>query len=1015
MKRLAVFALCAMLVGTSGTSGVYAAGQAEQPAAEAELATETELTEETEGTEQAAEDVTGTEEPKTTELLEETEEVESETELPTETEKVESETELPAETELTEETEGTEQATENKLKKDTKVKGAGLQAKTVTAVSGCTAAELQELLDENKDGEYQLTVIIPAGTYNLTKSLYVYANTTIQADANAKLVKQSGYGAMIEAKLVADDGGYDGNHDITIDGGIWDSTPTMNQETGTETFRFIHCNNITVKNATLCNVPEGSHLIVFAGVQNATVTNCTFYGYNNWKSAEDPKEAIQLDVVHSEVQVPTQQDVKWDDLPCDNITISGCNFYEFSRGIGSHTAVAGRLHSNVTITGNTFRDLSESAVRLYNYKDSVVSGNTIQNVVEGILVYNYIAGADENSYFTPLDGNIGTLPTDYNVQISNNVVQNISDASGVWGDGIRVIGGPDRPLYGVDITGNSISSTSRYGIFATTAPDLTVNGNNQITGTASDAILLTEGTDNAQISGNNISAGEAGIAANNSDGLSAWGNTITANEHGISLLDSENAAIGQASAGNTITAGENGIALSRQGNGSGCTAGSVLYNNIQSAGENGIFVYKSAKVTVEGNTIAAAGENGILASTDCTEVKIASNQVNTAKKNGISVTSQSKYAEVTGNTVLGYGTGNVSGNRYGIMILKSGGSSSVNAKVQGNSVTGTGKKTGRNGIHINGSAYTTVSGNTVNKADGAGIYVYQSKNCKVGVGSKDYNTIQSPKEAGIHVTATCDGTTVNYNKISSAKGDGIAVYKSKKVTVNRNSVSASKNGIYVTSSSTSSKITNNTVNSAGKNGIQLSGKSKASTISGNTIKKYSTAISNGSGIYVYQAGGNSAKATTKVSKNKITGTGKSKKKHGIRVSTAAYTKVESNTVNTPAGAGIYVYKSKNCTINKNKITKAKAQGIYVTTACDKVKITSNTVSKAASSGIATYKAPKATISSNKVTALKKQKGIWVSTSNSTQIKSNTVTGATKKNAVLVTSSKSCKTLKNKIK
>ena len=154
---------------------------------------------------------------------------------------------------------------------------APLETKKVMAPSGCTAKELQNILNENMDGKYNLTVEIPSGTYQFDHTIYVWPNTTIHAASDAKIIKMSGYGAMIEDVIIEDKGSYDTSSNITIDGGIWDSTPTMTAKEGTESFRFIHCSDITVKNLTVCNVPSGSHLVVFAGVRNAQVSNCKFY------------------------------------------------------------------------------------------------------------------------------------------------------------------------------------------------------------------------------------------------------------------------------------------------------------------------------------------------------------------------------------------------------------------------------------------------------------------------------------------------------------------------------------------------------------------------------------------------------------------------------------------------------------------------------------------------------------------------------------------------------------------
>ena len=901
-----------------------------------------------------------------------------------------------------------------------------LVSKEVNAKKNCSAKDLVSLLELNAEGKYKLTINIPAGTYKMDRSLYIYPNTTIKADPNAHFIRKNEEGAMIETKLTKgangyNGTGYNGNYNITIDGGIWDSEEWMKKDQGQETFRFIHSQNITVKNATLCNVPEGSHLIVLAGVKDVTITNCKFYGYgDNGDNEITPKEAVQLDTAHSVQEVPTGQtnDIVWDDLPCDNIKITNCTFKDFSRGIGSHTAVNGRFHTNVRIENNTFTRLSDSAIRLYNYKDTVVTKNKIDGTEEGILAYTYMEEAEKDSFFQPNNKKVGTLPTNYKITISNNEIKNIKDTDNVWGDAIRVIGKKGRRLNGVTISGNKITTASRYGIFATTAK-VKINGNT-ITSSSSHGILLEEECNDSEIYSNNITKSkEGGIAAYDSDRVTIHSNKVSAAKDGIYLLDSEKCIVGKDSkTKNTVTSSkENGITLSTAGKkgATGCTGTKVQYNTITSAKRNGIFVYKTKNAVVNKNTVTKAdAESGILITTSSTSANVSNNTIKSAGENGISITLSSKYAQVTGNKILKYGVKNRNGKRYGIMVFKSSGSSKKNTQLLKNEITGTGKSKKKNGIQISESSYVTASGNKVTNADGVGIYLYKAKSCKVGVGSKDYNTVKSPTEEGIYLTTSCDSSKVLYNKVSGVKVDGIGVYSSPKVTVSRNTVSAKGNGIYFTTKCTSGKISNNTVNSAGGHGIGVATNSKSMTISGNTIKKYSTSKSNASGIYVYQSGGKSSKSRTKVTDNTITGTGKSTKKDGIKASEASYTTIEKNTITTPAGAGVYVYKSKSCVVNKNTIKSPNSYGITVTTKCDKTKVTSNNISKPKNVGINLYQAPSSTVSSNTISTSKKYRGIWVSTSNKTNITSNKVKGTSKSNAIVVTSSSGCKKSKNKI-
>lgn len=705
-----------------------------------------------------------------------------------------------------------------------------LPNKYVHAESGCSTNDLQDLLNLNKEQNYQLTIEIPEGTYLLDQTLYIYPNTTIQASSSSHFVKQRCYGAMLEAKLQKGHTGYQGNYNITVDGGIWDAYLTMNEKTGTELFRFIHCNNITIRNLTLCNVPEGSHLLVFAGVRNASVTNCTFYGYgDDGDSSITHKEAIQLDVVHSKTQVPTTQAelITWDDLPCDQITISDCDFSDYSRGIGSHTAVAGRLHRNIKITKNHFSDLSDSAIRLYNYKNTTVTNNIMDHIAEGILVYNYMESADELSYFQPVDGATYELPSDYKIAISENRITNVKRISQTWGDGIRVIGANSRPMKGVIIRNNMIGSTDRYGIFTTVTPGIQIY-NNQITDTARHGILVEESSHYSSIYENRVSKStQSGIALYYSDSCQIYDNSISRPKaYGIYLISSAKCTIGKGlSTGNTITnTGKSSIYLTTSGKAkSGCKSSKIQYNTIGTAGENGICIQKASSVSVKNNTISAK-KHGIYVYNSCSSAAITSNTIKSARQHGICVTGSCHYANIRENSILKYGT---TSGRYGIFVENSGGKKGTYTKIFYNSIRTSGSGTSRDGIKVSRSSYTSIYDNKITTPAGNGVCLYYSKNCVV-----NKNQITSPKNRGIYLNQSCDKSQVVSNTIVKASGTALRIYRSPKSIASSNKITTKNQlrGIWV-SSSGQTQLKRNTIKGTGKrNAIVISGSSGCVTI-----------------------------------------------------------------------------------------------------------------------------------------------------------------------------------------
>ncbi len=474
----------------------------------------------------------------------------------------------------------------------------------VTAEAGDTSAELQALLDYNKSGAYNLTVKIPEGTYLLKKELLIYSNTTIIADEEARLMKTHLKGAMIANDLSKDKGGYTTGVNITIDGGIWDSSK-ISQGKGTESFRFIHGTNITVKNATICNVPENSHLITFAGIKNGIIDNCTLYGY----AGSNPKEAIQLDIVHDNVIVPSMQAayIDYDDLACDGIKITNNKIYDYPRAIGSHTSIKGVFHKNITITNNQLHDIKEAAIKAYNYVNVVISDNTIYNAGVGVLAYTYM-GNQQNHYFDALKTTQKErLPTNYNIVIKNNNIYNLlevkSGSTVSWGHGIRTIGSENRPMTGVTIENNTITNSESYGIFM----QRTLNGfvtNNTIKSTANSGIYLIKKSNYCEITGNTlVQTGSTGKSPAGGIGLSAstdveiLNNTISspAND-GIFLTDKSNTCT---ISDNTISSSKgNGIALQGQSNET-----SIRNNTIENYSKTGIYANAINSVIIKTNKI----------------------------------------------------------------------------------------------------------------------------------------------------------------------------------------------------------------------------------------------------------------------------------------------------------------------------------------------------------------------------------------------------------------------------
>lgn len=424
------------------------------------------------------------------------------------------------------------------------------------------------LANKEADDSHCVTVRIPAGTYKISKTLKIYSNTKLVVDENATILRSFHSGALI--RNAAEGGGYGGDHNILIDGGIWDgNTSEYNAVTTFSNIRIGHANNVVLRNMTVLNNKNGHHMEI-GGVQGLTVEGCYFSGY----MGSLLKEAIQLDVMNS-AELFTGFE-PFDDTPCDNVIIQNCTFRSLPRAIGSHSAVVGKYYTNVTIRNNTFSDISNICMVLYNYRDCTVTGNTITDSGAGIT-FNYMSDEDFKHYFYPLSGfsnaksnitdNANTLidnnsitvkqttlqyqpfaikifgkyvssdtnfypASDYkvsNVQISSNTIRTANRAISMQNVYDSVISGNDISInsesgsiecdliyatycYGIDFKENKITDSLKSALRTDDASDITVKGNTFSDNT--ELAVIMKNTSDSAVSKNTVkNSGTGGIKA----------------------------------------------------------------------------------------------------------------------------------------------------------------------------------------------------------------------------------------------------------------------------------------------------------------------------------------------------------------------------------------------------------------------------------------------------------------------------------------------------------------------
>lgn len=215
-------------------------------------------------------------------------------------------------------------------------------------------------------------------TYLMQKEVYLYSNTVI--DLNNSVIRDCYKGGVNDEYVEWANGlrflnnpesvkteGYGALTNITISNGTIDGA----NEAGISgvTFGLMHASHLTFKNIVFRDCMAGTHVIDLGGCQDIRIDNCNFTGAHIAKKEWRYREMIQIDsaLYKGMPYWDGIANIAYDELPCQNIVISDCNF-ERGQGthnpnaIGTHTAYSGSSQ-NITIKNNVFRDCYSYAIR----------------------------------------------------------------------------------------------------------------------------------------------------------------------------------------------------------------------------------------------------------------------------------------------------------------------------------------------------------------------------------------------------------------------------------------------------------------------------------------------------------------------------------------------------------------------------------------------------------------------------------------------------------------------------
>lgn len=416
----------------------------------------------------------------------------------------------------------------------------------------------------NASDNYKYKIIVPSGKYTLTSGLHIYSNTILVLQNDTVLKRGFDSGNMIKAGIKDEiNSKYKGYKDITIQGGIWDSL-NIGESCA---MRFAHCTNLTLKNVTVKNV-RNAHHIETAAVNGLYITDCIFNGYERTKNTSG--EAVQLDIIHNPNHFPDYGE--YDDTPCKNVYIKGCQFKNVFSGVGTRSGVIGSYFDNIQILSNTFSNIDDKAISCFNYKNCKIKNNTIKNATVGIFFEYFPVKNLTEKLYMPNDANKKIkMNKASNTIISNNEIVVKKRSSYNDSCGITVFG---SELKNEDAQKYKLAA-GKYYIY-----DINISKNKITTKSSESRGMILGGVKNSKISSNDIvckAASKSGI---------------------------------------------NGINLTQ------CTNNLIYKNNINGKFSNAVSVYnQSKKIELKANSIKGVSAYGIYVSSDSSAQVYSTNKI----------------------------------------------------------------------------------------------------------------------------------------------------------------------------------------------------------------------------------------------------------------------------------------------------------------------------------------------------------------------------------------------------
>lgn len=217
-------------------------------------------------------------------------------------------------------------------------------------------------------------IYFPPGTYLMLGRVFVSSKTVFNISPGCTIKTAGTSTSRFVNNVVGlpDTFGYDGEGDISFIGG-----GTIDCNNGLAAITFAHGYNIRLQDITFTNA-EDTHFVEINSSKDVLVDACHFKDMS--VVGTGLYEMLQID--YSNIAgFPSFGG--YDNTPCTNVIVQNCVFENGHSGVGSHSNPPNGLHTAITITNNTIRNMSAYGIRAQGWGfGSEVSNNYLEDCGE---------------------------------------------------------------------------------------------------------------------------------------------------------------------------------------------------------------------------------------------------------------------------------------------------------------------------------------------------------------------------------------------------------------------------------------------------------------------------------------------------------------------------------------------------------------------------------------------------------------------------------------------------------